>query len=91
MEYRTRPEITEDKVEQIKSIIIENPDWNRTRISQHICRLWRWQNPNGILKEISVFRYRNIEMYSDFLNIPIIMQKSWERKTIHYVPSFFVK
>ncbi|MBE3101178.1 MAG: DUF4338 domain-containing protein [Firmicutes bacterium] len=53
MEYRTRPEITEDKVEQIKSIIIENPDWNRTRISQHICRLWRWQNPNGILKEIS--------------------------------------
>jgi len=53
MEYRTRPEITEDKVEQIRSIIIENPEWNRTRISQHICRLWGWQNPNGELKDIS--------------------------------------
>ena len=53
MEYRTRPEITEDKVEQIRSIIIENPEWNRTRISQHICRLWGWQNPKGGLKDIS--------------------------------------
>ncbi len=53
MEYRTRPEITEDKVEQIRNIIIENPEWNRTRISQHICRLWGWQNPKGGLKDIS--------------------------------------
>ena len=53
MEYRTRPEITEDKVEQIRSTIIENPEWNRTRISQHICRLWGWQNPNGALKDVS--------------------------------------
>jgi len=53
MEYRTRPEITEDKVEQIRSIIIENPEWNRTKLSQHICRLWGWQNPNGGLKDIS--------------------------------------
>jgi hypothetical protein len=53
MEYRTRPEITEDTVEQIRSIIAKNPEWNRTTISQHICRLWGWQNPNGGLKDIS--------------------------------------
>ena len=53
MEHRIRPEITEERVEQIRSIIAENPEWNRTRISQHICRLWRWQNPNGDLKDIS--------------------------------------
>ena len=53
MECRTRPAITEDIIEQIRSIIIENPEWNRTRISQHICRLWDWQNPNGGLKDIS--------------------------------------
>lgn len=53
MEYRTRPDITEDKVEQIRSIIIKNPEWNRTRLSQHICQLWGWQNPNGVLKDIS--------------------------------------
>jgi hypothetical protein len=53
MEYWTRPEITEDKVAQIRSIIIENPEWNRSRLSQHICRLWGWQNPNGQLKDIA--------------------------------------
>lgn len=53
MEYRTRPEITEDRVEQIRNVMIENPEWNRTKLSQHICRLWGWQNPNGGLKDIS--------------------------------------
>jgi hypothetical protein len=53
MEYRIRPEITVQKIEQIKSIIAENPSWNRTKISKHLCRLWHWQNPNGDLKDIS--------------------------------------
>ncbi len=53
MEYRIRPEITEERVEQIRRIIAENPEWNRTMISKHICRLWGWQNPNGCLKDIS--------------------------------------
>ncbi|MBS4030530.1 MAG: DUF4338 domain-containing protein [Clostridiales bacterium] len=50
---RTRPEITENRVEQIRNVIRENPEWNRTQISQHICRMWRWQGPNGKLKDIS--------------------------------------
>lgn len=53
MEIRIRPEITEDRVEQIKNVIAENPTWNRTKISKHICRLWGWQSPNGHLKDIS--------------------------------------
>ena len=53
MENRTRPEITEDRVNQIQDIIRENPEWNRTRISKYICQLWRWQAPNGNLKDIS--------------------------------------
>lgn len=53
MEVRTRPEITEKRIEEIRTIIVENPKWNRTRISQHICRLWGWQSSNGTLKDIS--------------------------------------
>lgn len=53
MELRTRPEITEDRVEQIRNVITENPTWNRTKISKHICRLWGWQSPNGYLKDVS--------------------------------------
>jgi len=53
MECYTRPKITEDRVEQIRNVIAENPNWNRTKISKHICRLWGWQSPNGHLKDIS--------------------------------------
>ena len=53
MECLTRPKITEDRVEQIRNVIAENPDWNRTKISKHICRLWGWQSPSGYLKDIS--------------------------------------
>ena len=51
MTLSTRPEITEDRVEQIRDVIAENPTWNRTKISKHICRLWGWQSPNGYLKK----------------------------------------
>lgn len=53
MEHRTRPEITEARVAQIRKIIAENPGWNRTKISKHICYLWGWQSPTGYLKDIS--------------------------------------
>jgi hypothetical protein len=53
MENRIRPEITEDRVEQIRRVIKENFEWNRTQISQYICQLWQWQAPNGNLKDIS--------------------------------------
>lgn len=53
MENRIRPEITEDRVEEIRRIISENPAWNRTQISQYICQIWRWQAPDGKLKDIS--------------------------------------
>lgn len=53
METRVRPEITEERVEQIRKVIADNPEWNRTKISQYICQLWCWQDPNGKLKDIS--------------------------------------
>jgi hypothetical protein len=48
-----KPEITEEKVEEINRLIIENPEWNRTRISKQVCELWEWKAPNGQLKDIS--------------------------------------
>lgn len=53
MSYITRPEINEERVRQIQDLIEKNPDWNRTRISKQVCRLWGWQGPNGQLKDIS--------------------------------------
>jgi hypothetical protein len=53
MPCHARPELTEDRIEQIRSVIRQNPDWNRTRISNQICMLWEWQSPNGHMKDVS--------------------------------------
>ena len=48
-----RPTITDDLIMQITSAIEEHPDWNRTKISHHLCELWDWRMPNGLAKDIS--------------------------------------
>lgn len=53
MTYRTKPPITEDRIAQIRDIIAGNPEWNRTKISKHLCLLWDWRGPNNQYKDIS--------------------------------------
>ena len=48
-----RPEITDEKVEQIKMLMNNNPDWHRTRLSIELCELWGWKSDVGQLKTIS--------------------------------------
>ena len=48
-----RPEITEERLEEIRRVIREIPGWNRTQISKYICKIWQWQSPNEQLKDIS--------------------------------------
>jgi len=48
-----RPKITTDLINQINSIISDNPDWNRTILSKYLCNVWDWKSPNGQLKDIS--------------------------------------
>ena len=48
-----RPEITEEKVEQIKLLIQNNPDWHRTKLSIELCKLWDWKSNIGQVKDIS--------------------------------------
>ena len=49
----SRPKVTEELLEQIRQVIEDNPDWGRTRISNHLCELWDWRIPGGTYKEIS--------------------------------------
>ncbi|MDD4713823.1 MAG: DUF4338 domain-containing protein [Bacteroidales bacterium] len=48
-----KPEITEERITEIRTLMENNPDWHRSRLSQEICRLWNWCGPNGQLKDIS--------------------------------------
>jgi hypothetical protein len=48
-----RPEITQQHIEQIKRLLDEHPDWNRTRLSRELCELWGWKSDVGQIKDIS--------------------------------------
>ena len=48
-----RPKITEEKIGQINSLLKQNPDWGRTRLSVELCELWDWKSEAGQLKTIS--------------------------------------
>jgi len=49
----TRPVVTEELLRQIRRVIEENPGWGRKRISIHLCELWDWRVPGGVVKDIS--------------------------------------
>ena len=48
-----RPTITEKHIYQINDMISDNPDWNRTVLSQRLCEIWDWRSPAGQIKDIS--------------------------------------
>jgi hypothetical protein len=48
-----RPEITEEKIQQINDLIKANPGWHRSKLSEMLCELWDWKSEIGQLKSIS--------------------------------------
>ena len=48
-----RPKITEEKIAEINELIKAKPEWNRSKLSQELCKMWEWIGENGQLKDIS--------------------------------------
>ena len=48
-----KPEITSEHINQIKTLMYENPGWNRTVLSKKLCELWDWKSLAGQIKDIS--------------------------------------
>ncbi|HZK87571.1 MAG TPA: Druantia anti-phage system protein DruA [Anaerovoracaceae bacterium] len=53
MKTNNRPEITEEKIEEIKKLLAENPDIGRSKLSVMLCEIWNWRSPNGQTKDMS--------------------------------------
>jgi hypothetical protein len=49
----SRPVIGKEQLSQIKRIMVEKPEINRTQLSKELCGLWNWRFPSGDLKDIS--------------------------------------
>jgi hypothetical protein len=45
--------MTPERIEQINRLIADNPSWNRTKLSQELCKIWDWAGENGQIKEVS--------------------------------------
>ena len=48
--YRGRS-VTEAEVAFLRQLIADHPAWHRQALSQEVCRVWDWRQPNGALKE----------------------------------------
>jgi hypothetical protein len=48
-----RPSITEERIAEINGLMEANPKWNRSKLSQELCKMWGWKGENGQLKDIS--------------------------------------
>ena len=46
-------DFTTIEIKQIRSLIKQNPGFNRMRLSKEVCRLFRWLKPDGNLKDMS--------------------------------------
>lgn len=40
-------------IELIRSLIANNPDWHRTRLSKELCTIWDWRTDKGLLKDMA--------------------------------------
>ena len=45
--------MTPERIEQIRGLIADNPEWHRSKLSQELCRIWGWVGENGQIKDVS--------------------------------------
>ena len=48
----TRPEITDERIADIRNLIASDATLNRTKLSRLLCEQWGWRSPVGQLKDI---------------------------------------
>ncbi len=46
-------DFTSKEIKQIRSLIKQNPGFNRMRLSKEVCRMFQWLKPDGNLKDMS--------------------------------------
>lgn len=59
-------DFTPKELDQIRSLIEHHPEFNRTRLSEEVCRMLQWLKPDGKLKDMSC-RVVMLRMHRDGL------------------------
>jgi hypothetical protein len=45
--------VTEADVNEIRMLIHNHPQWNRSRLSRELCQFWQWRRPDGQIKDMA--------------------------------------
>jgi hypothetical protein len=80
-------EFTPKELEQIRSLIKHNPEFNRTRLSKEVCLILQWLKPDGKLKDMSC-RVAMLRMDKDgLIQLPPSTRKKQPVRKIEFTPA----
>ncbi len=78
---------TAKELEQIRSLIKHNPEFNRTRLSTKVCRMLQWLKPDGKLKDMSC-RVAMLRMDKDgLIQLPPSTRTKLPVRKIEFTPA----
>jgi hypothetical protein len=78
---------TPKELEQIRFLIKHNPEFNRTRLSKEVCRMFQWLKPDGNLKDMSC-RVAMLRMHRDgLIQLPPSTRTKRPVKKIEFTPA----
>jgi hypothetical protein len=72
-----KPEMTDERINEIKALIRDNPGWNRTILSKRLCEKWDWKSPVGQIKDISCRDLLRMLDEKGIINLPAAQR--WPR------------
>ncbi len=79
-------DFTSQELTQIKSLIRDNPQLNRFRLSKEVCKMFQWLKPDGKLKDMSC-RVAMLRMYEDgLIRLPPPTQIKRPVRKIEFTP-----
>jgi len=80
-------DFTPKDFEQIRFLIKHNPEFNRTRLSEEVCRMLQWLKPDGKLKDMSC-RVAMLRMHRDgLILLPPSTRSKKPVKKIEFTPA----
>lgn len=81
--------ITTKDIQLIKELMVANPSWLRTRLSNELCILWNWRNAKGQLKNMACLTLLKKLEKLGYITLPPSRQwgrKGNEKQVINYLP-----
>ena len=74
-------DFTPEEFQQIRSLIKQNPEFNRMRLSKEVCRMLQWLKPDGNLKDMSCCHVAHTQRWVTTLAHPC--QRASKKDCIH--------